>query len=182
MTEHGRRLTLHRGEAFFTVAPDTARPFEVTAGNGTIQALGTAFNVRTEPDRVTVTVTEHSIRIKTLVKQEAEARAGEQISYDQDGRIGQIVSADPSRTLAWQRHRLVFENQPLPNVLEELGRYRSGWIVLRDPSLRRLSVTGVFDTRHPDHILTAIEESLPIRSAKLTDRLILLYQGKTSKH
>ena len=27
ITEHGRRLTLHRGEAFFTVAPDAARPF-----------------------------------------------------------------------------------------------------------------------------------------------------------
>ena len=174
-----RHLTLHRGEAFFSVAPDAARPFEVTAGKGGIRALGTAFNVRTDLDQVTVTVSEHSIRVTTPSEQSAEVHAGERIRYDSSGRIGQIESADLIRTLGWQRHRLVFENQPLTEVLEELARYRSGWIVLRDPALRTLSVTGVFDTEHPDHILTAIEESLPIRPVKLTNQFILLYRGHT---
>ena len=174
-----RHLTLHRGEAFFTVAPDTTRPFEVTAGKGAIRALGTAFNVRTDLDKVTVTVSEHSIRIKTPGEQSAEVHAGERVRYDSEGRIGQVESANLTRALAWQRHRLVFENQPLTEVLEELSRYRSGWIVLRDPALCTMSVTGVFDTEHPDHILTAIEESLPIRPVKLTNHFILLYRGQT---
>jgi transmembrane sensor len=177
--QDSRHLILHRGEAFFTVAPDATRPFEVTAGKGAIRALGTAFNVRTDLDHVTVTVSEHSIRIKTPGEPSAEVHAGERIRYDADGRMGQIESADLLRALAWQRHRLVFENQPLTEVLEELARYRSGWIVLRDPELRALSVTGVFDTEHPDHILTAIEESLPIRPVKLTNQFILLYRGQT---
>jgi transmembrane sensor len=177
-----RRLFLHHGEAFFTVAPDAARPFEVTAGGGAIRALGTAFNVRTDHDRVTVTVTEHRIRIRTHGEQVAEVQAGEQVSYDSNGRIGLVESADAGRALAWQRHRLIFENQPLAEVLEELARYRSGWILLRDPSLRTLSVTGLFDTEHPDHILTAIEESLPIRTIKLTDQFILLYRRQPLTH
>jgi transmembrane sensor len=180
LTKDTRRLIVHRGEAFFTVAPDATRPFEVTAGSGTIRALGTAFNVRTDDDRVTVTVTEHRVRIRTQGNHEAEARAGEQIIYRSDGRIGQVTSADVTRALAWQRHRLIFENQPLSEVLEELARYRSGWIVIRDPSLRALSVTGVFDTEHPGHILTAIEESLPIKPVRLTDQFILLYRGRTT--
>lgn len=179
LTKDARRLRLHRGEAFFTVAPDAARPFEVTAGKGVIRALGTAFNVRTDPGHVTVTVSEHSIRIRTPGEQNAEVHAGERIRYDSDGLVGQIESVDLMRALAWQRHRLVFENQPLTEVLEELARYRSGWIVLRDPALRTLSVTGMFDTERPDHILTAIEESLPIKPVKLTDRFILLYRGQT---
>lgn len=178
LTKDRRRLIVHRGEAFFTVAPDATRPFEVTAGGGTIRALGTAFNVRTDDDRVTVTVTEHRVRIRTQGNHEAEARAGEQLIYRSDGRIGQVASADVTRALAWQRHRLIFENQPLSEVLEELARYRSGWIVIRDPSLRALSVTGVFDTDRPGHILTAIEESLPIKPVRLTDQFILLYRGR----
>ncbi|MDR4472761.1 MAG: FecR domain-containing protein [Nitrospira sp.] len=35
------------------------RPFEVTASHGTIRALGTAFNVRTDGDRTAVAVSEH---------------------------------------------------------------------------------------------------------------------------
>lgn len=181
LTENTRRLMLHRGEAFFTVAPDTARPFEVTAGGGAIRALGTAFSVRTDADRVTVTVTEHSILVMTHGDKTAEVHTGERISYGADGLIGQVERADLTRTLAWQRHRLVFENQPLADVLEELARYRSGWILLRDPSLRTLSVTGAFDTARPDHILPAIEESLPIRTVKLTDQLILLHRDHTKR-
>lgn len=40
-----RRVTL-RGEAFFDVEHDAARPFVVDAGGVTVQVLGTAFNVR----------------------------------------------------------------------------------------------------------------------------------------
>lgn len=182
MTGTARRLTLHRGEAFFTVAPDTARPFEVTAGNGTIRALGTAFNVRTDQDRVTVTVTEHSITVRTTQDTSAEIHAGTRITYRSDGRFGQMEPADVARTLAWKRHRLIFENQPLADVLEELARYRSVWILFRDPSLRTLAVTGSFDTERLDRLLTTIEESLPIRTLQLTDRLILLYRERPKQH
>jgi transmembrane sensor len=179
--DNTRRIRLHRGEAFFTVAPDALRPFEVTAGNGIVRALGTAFNVRADADHVTVTVSEHSIQITTHGDETAEVRTGERVSYGADGRIGPKEPVDVTRALAWQRHRLIFENQPLPEVLDELARYRSGWIILRDPSLRTLPVTGSFDTGRPDHVLPAIEESLPIRAVRLTDWLILLHRDHSRK-
>ncbi|MBP8116632.1 MAG: FecR family protein [Nitrospira sp.] len=182
LTEQGRRLTLHRGEAFFTVAPDTARPFEVEAGSGTIRALGTAFNVRTGSDRTTVTVTEHSIRIRVGKETSADVHAGERLRYRPDGRIDQVEEADIDRTLAWRHHRLIFENQPLPEVLAEVARYRSGrLVILRDDSLKTLPVTGSFDTERLDHLLPAIEESLPVRVVTFADRVILLYRGLPKK-
>ena len=182
ITEHGRRLTLHRGEAFFTVALDAARPFEVEAGRGTIRALGTAFNVRTGSDRTTVTVTEHSIRIRLGKETSAEVHAGERLRYRPDGWIDPIETADMDRVLAWRHHRLIFENQPLPEVLAELARYRSGrLVILRDESLKTLPVTGSFDTERLDHLLPAIEESLPVRIVSFADRVILLYRGLPKK-
>ena len=182
MTEQGRRLTLHRGEAFFTVAPDAARPFEVEAGRGTIQALGTAFNVRTGPDRTIVTVTEHSIRVRLGQETFADVHAGEHLRYRPDGGIDRVEAADLNRALAWRHHRLIFENQPLPEVLAELARYRSGRVVIfRDESLKTLPVTGSFDTERLDHLLPAIEESLPVRIVSFADRVILLYRGLPKK-
>ncbi|MDL1889036.1 FecR family protein [Nitrospirales bacterium NOB] len=182
ITDRERRLTLHRGEAFFAVAPDQARPFEVTVGQGTIRALGTAFNVRTDRDRTTVTVSEHSVRIRLGHEPSIDVQAGEQLRYQPSGWLGAVERADLNRALAWQQHRLMFENQPLPEVLDEVARYRSGRLVfLRDQSLNTLLVTGSFDTERLDHFFSALEESLPIRIVTIADRVILLYRSRIAK-
>ncbi|MBA5868508.1 MAG: DUF4880 domain-containing protein [Nitrospira sp. CR2.1] len=182
LTEKTRRLTLHRGEAFFTVAPDRARPFEVTAGRGTIRALGTAFNVRTDGNRTTVAVSEHSVRVRLAHEPSIDVEAGEQLRYQPSGWLGSVERTDLTRTLAWQQHRLMFEDQPLPDVLEEVARYRSGrFVFLRDPSLNKLLVTGSFDTERLDRFLPALEESLPIRIVTFADRVILLYRSRITQ-
>ncbi|MCG8696066.1 MAG: FecR domain-containing protein, partial [Minwuiales bacterium] len=58
-----RTVVLEAGEALFEVAKDPNRPFVVLAGNGTITAVGTAFNVRRDADRVVVTVTEGEVEV-----------------------------------------------------------------------------------------------------------------------
>ena len=59
-----RAIRLDRGEAHFTVAKDSARPFTVTAGSVTVRAVGTAFNVRVHPDAIDVIVTAGRVRLK----------------------------------------------------------------------------------------------------------------------
>src|SRR5262249_17286468 len=51
-SEHERRIVLRDGQVFVTVTPDAARRFIVEARGGTVQALGTAFNVRIEDSDV----------------------------------------------------------------------------------------------------------------------------------
>ena len=50
-TENARNIVLLRGEAHFDVAHDTSRPFTVTAGNNTVTAVGTAFNMQYVDDQ-----------------------------------------------------------------------------------------------------------------------------------
>lgn len=58
-----RNLMLHEGQAFFQVASDHSRPFVVSAGGGTITALGTAFDVKLTDQAVTVSVLEHAVSV-----------------------------------------------------------------------------------------------------------------------
>ena len=51
-----RKIRLLRGEAFFTVAPNAKRPFEVFAAGGIVKAVGTAFAVSVQGAQVSVTV------------------------------------------------------------------------------------------------------------------------------
>lgn len=60
-----RLLTLAQGEAHFEVAHDPQRPFEVFAGSGRVQALGTAFTVRMAQQGVSVFVTEGVVEVSS---------------------------------------------------------------------------------------------------------------------
>ncbi len=64
MSENVRAIELVRGEALFKVAKDSARPFKVRAGDATIIAVGTEFNVERDSDRAVVSVTEGRVVVK----------------------------------------------------------------------------------------------------------------------
>ncbi|MDG9930604.1 MULTISPECIES: FecR domain-containing protein [unclassified Pseudomonas] len=156
-----RVLRLHGGELHVQVAADPSRPFEVEAAGGRIRALGTGFDVRREGDRVSVVVTEHSV----LVSQDgAEQRleSGQRLAFGPDG-LRPPEPADVQAATGWRRGRLVFDGQPLGEVLDQLGDYQDGLILIRDERLRALPVTGVFATDDVPAQLELLQKSLPIR-------------------
>jgi len=67
-----RAIHLLQGEAHFTVAKNTERPFRVYAGGGRIQAVGTAFSVYLKDNTVDVTVTEGRVTLASLYRPSAK--------------------------------------------------------------------------------------------------------------
>ena len=61
-----RRVELERGEAYFEVAHNPARPFIVTAGNHRVIALGTTFVVRYETLQTAVTLLEGRVAVSPV--------------------------------------------------------------------------------------------------------------------
>ena len=58
ITGSERRVRLTRGEAFFDVAHDPAKPFVVITDHGEVRVLGTSFGVRQMPAYADVSVAE----------------------------------------------------------------------------------------------------------------------------
>lgn len=167
-----RRVRLHRGEAYFAVTADPARPFLVEAAAGRIRALGTAFDVKLGGESASVAVVEHAVEV-SLDGEGVRLNAGEQVRYG-NGRLGRIRPADLAQVRAWQRDRLIFQDAPLGAVVADLERWRRGRIVITDDRLEALSVTAVFDVHEIDAALQTIADSLPVRVLRLTDLLVLL--------
>lgn len=121
-----RRTRLHQGEAYFDVAHDPDRPFEVEAGPVRVSVRSTAFAVRYLQDEAEISVQRGEVDLST---QRGDTRvrltAGNSIRVGPDG-FGERQSA--AQPLAWTEGRLVFENCPLSQVLAELQRYYPGWI------------------------------------------------------
>lgn len=178
-----RRVVLHGGAAFFSVAPDAGYPFVVEAGDGRVTATGTAFEVRAGGGGVAVEVAEGSVAVAPpalAARSRADDLAGAlALGAGQGLRYGTAGAGAPypvavADVAAWRDDRLVFEATPLGAVLADLERHRAGRILATDPAVAALPVTGVFDTRRPEAALETIERTLPVRLLRLTDLLILV--------
>lgn len=169
-----RRVLLHGGQAFFRVAANAYRPFVVEAEMGSIQALGTEFNVKLATETVVVAVVEHSVKIRSASSAPVVLEAGWQVSYGSDG-IAPAKRADLAAALAWRQDRIIVVDAPLRDVLTELERYRRGRILLMDSAIGDIPVTAVFDTRHTDNALRIIAETLPVRVINPSDYLAIVY-------
>lgn len=175
-----RQLTLLQGEAWFEVSPDSSRPFQVHAEHGTVTALGTAFNIRLRNSQAEVSVTQHSVSVDV---EQAEGQAlhavvgeGHQLVYDQQTGLGSVKTIDSQTVTAWQRGRLVFQDQPLGEVIAELNRYHRGYMLIGDDSIAQRRVNGVFGTDQPLSVLGALESSLHLHSTRINDYLIFLHR------
>lgn len=171
-----RRVLLQRGQARFDIASDAARPFTVAAGSGEITALGTAFVVRKKRNEVIVTMLEGRVAVthappandstaggdSTQRLQRLELEAGQQTAYSVKG-IMAATKADVLQATSWQQGRLVFENDPLIDVLNELNRYSRHKIELGDSKMKDIRVTGVFKTGNHSKAVKALQAYFPMR-------------------
>jgi len=173
-SEKQRVIRLHGGEAYFKVAADAARPFEVVASGGRVRALGTAFDVKQWQGNMAVTVYEHSVRIAFADGETVESLPEGQRVASVDGKAGQPETVNVKQAAAWQERRLVFKEKPLQQVVDDLNRYRPGKIVIADPALAAHLVTGVFDANDPEAALNVIEKTLSASETRLTDALVIL--------
>lgn len=169
-----RRISLYEGEAFFEVAPLYDRPFIVEAGGGRVTALGTAFAVSDRDDRVTVTVTQHTVRIDVGARQ-VRVDAGLQSSFDSVGSIAEPTQVDGAQELAWMQGRLVFVNARLDRVVAAINRWRRGQLVILNSALAARPVTLIVNLEDIDGALHQLEDALPLSLTSVTPYLTLLY-------
>ena len=135
---------------------DASKPFTVTAGQASITVLGTAFDVLLSESAITVAVQNGSVSVATDPPRAIALQPGQRGIID---RTHGTISTDIVGTAglaAWRSGRLVVEGATVAEVLEELDRYHSGFILLRDPALGARRITGVFDLRDPAAALRAV--------------------------
>jgi len=182
--QHLRRIDLVQGEAYFVVAEDPERPFQVHGGDTVFSALGTRFNVRVWEDRAQVTVVEGRVAVlaesqeqKSLTPANDESRptrvradsgaivadiqsiqlaAGEQANIAGTA-IEQNESANLEQITAWTLRRLVFDSEPLSSVLEEFNRYSHDTVRVEDSELSALKISGTFDLGDIESLLDSLQ-------------------------
>jgi transmembrane sensor len=167
LTDDSREVTLERGEAFFRVAKDPARPFTVKVGTTTVAAVGTAFNVRRAGERVVVGVAEGTVKVDARVAAQsirtARLSVGQQLSIDATNGNASIQLVDAIGIAAWREGRLQYRNEPLRSVIADVTRYSARDIVIGNPQIADLRITGTVFANDVDSWLQSLETALPLR-------------------
>lgn len=179
-----RNLELSAGEAYFKVKHDRHHPFTVHAGDISVTAVGTAFDVRREADGVVVTVEEGTVEIagNVFAKQGLpttwRAEAGYRLTYSSQGRTAMIASVNTSSALEWRGGELAYVWEPLGAVVEDLNRYSEHKIIIRDPVIAELRFTGTVFTASAADWVKAVEQVYPVRADHTANGDIVLVERR----
>ncbi|MFT3738801.1 MAG: DUF4974 domain-containing protein [Breznakibacter sp.] len=130
------------GEGFFKVARNKDLPFEVTANNITVTALGTSFNVDAclKHSKVKVTLVEGAISIQSSTDREILA-PGQQLVVGDNGKM-QIQQVDTELYTSWHQGILIFKNELLEDIITQLEKRYDITFVFKDEELKAFRYRG----------------------------------------
>lgn len=161
MDREARRVTLASGDAVFHVAKDP-RPFVVSTDRGSVAALGTSFAVQQGHGAMQVSVLEGRVavtrataelpltvydgRVDFLPRADtAVLDPGQRVDVTGELRKTEVVPPEVlDRDLAWRGGHVVYVDEPLQDVVDDMRRYSKVTIHLADRRLRDVRVSGRF--------------------------------------
>lgn len=169
-----RRIELLEGEAQFSVAHGSLRPFTVDAGELHIRDIGTVFTVQKHRQNVSVSVVEGVVAVNDSHRWFGDdLKAGYRRQLDRDGRLQAPEQADVGQATAWIRGILAFDHTTLAEAAAELERHHAVRFVFADPDLPGQTLSGSFDSNDLDAFLKALEKMLPVRVRRDENTIVL---------
>ena len=144
-----RTIWLDKGEAYFQVKHDAARPFIVKTGAYRVIDLGTKFSVRASGSGIEVTLMEGRARLQI-----PNAKSGTQSTDLMPGDIAVATATSFSLTkkpvqalaydLGWRQGLLTFHETTLADAAADFNRYNDAKLVVGDRDAAQLKINGTF--------------------------------------
>lgn len=131
------------GEAYLKVTKDPSRPFIVKMQKGSVQVLGTEFNVNSyEKESLQVALVEGKVQFKAG-NDSAILKPG--IAATFTSQQIQTERFDADDVLSWRKGIFLFNDKALEDVFKVIPRWFGQEVVIDNPKIGKEHFTGVFD-------------------------------------
>lgn len=165
-TPERRSIRLLRGQAFFTVEKDPARPFVVDSDGRNVIATGTQFDVEKLDRGMRVTLVEGHVIVRSATPDSAreppqELEPNDQLTEGAGAPPKLVRLASTLEATAWRQGKLLFDNEPLSAAVARISRY-SHVEVVADPSVADLRISGAFDAGDIAAFVDAVKAYYPV--------------------
>lgn len=206
-TDSVRRVALTRGEAHFQVAK-MAKPFVVAVGGVEVRAVGTAFSVQLGSFQVEIIVTEGRVAVEEAANANARSpgtvlpdpvppraivalvEAGNRVVVPMAAAAASrsspdvvpVESVELAARLAWRSPRLEFSRTPLVEALAMMSHHSAAGknvtVILAEPSLGRVAVSGVLRADNIETLLRLLEDEHGFKTEYRSPQEVVLRQGR----
>jgi len=150
-----------KGEAFFEVAKNPAKPFIIHLANGTVRVVGTSFNIRAYENEKVVETSVATGKVAFIPKYKMKGKAQDTVFITPDNKVRYLFAAEKitvTPTLAkddkaWTEGKLIFRAMSLQDIATELERNFGKKPVFLDPVAKDYILTGSFQNNTLEEIL-----------------------------
>jgi transmembrane sensor len=169
------------GEAYFQVARDASKPFIVHTASANTTVLGTSFNVRTSPDKITeITLVEGKVnvgsRLHTALVKDVILEPYQQAIVTSGNEAISKKKVDVQAFVDWKDNILHFENITLAEAAEQLEAWYNVDITFQNPALGNCTINATYKQETLPNILKSIEYMLKITCTQKGTSVMM--QGK----
>lgn len=143
-----RRIELIQGDIYVDVAKNPARPFIVHTKQADYQALGTRFIINQYTDTSTLSMLHSRVRASTNLAAHPQVQnisEGQRIQVGASG-LGKIEAFDAQMLkTSWHMQQIQANELALPDLLNRLNAYHSGYMIFNEKELAQIKVTGIIN-------------------------------------
>jgi transmembrane sensor len=174
-----RSVQLTRGRAYFTVVHDPSRPFAVAALDRRVIAVGTRFDVNLAAGALTVTLEEGRLKVTPAdhavgpVMLEAGQQLVERSGRDTVRTIGDRTAS----AIGWRTGLVSFDDEPLAEAAAVMNRYSRTQIVIGDPTIASMRVSGQFRAGGTDRFAQHLAELYGLKTIRRATQIELVRGG-----
>jgi transmembrane sensor len=175
-TAASRKIWLEKGEAFFEITHNAARPLTVFAGSRRITDLGTSFVIRRDQNSLEVSVIEGRVSFRDDTQKSNPLRLGQGDSVTALENRLFVTRKSPlelSNELGWRQGVIVFNNTSLADAAEQVSRYNVTKVAIAGKKLGQMTVTGTVSATNPQEFLRMVRVAFGLRTEKVDDEFIV---------
>ncbi|MES2690238.1 MAG: FecR domain-containing protein [Bacteroidota bacterium] len=173
-----RKITL-QGLAFFDVKRDEKHAFIISTPKGSVEVLGTSFEVsayNTDTfERVTVSTGKVKFENKITGKNILLTRNMQgELSASGNESLKEVNAAE---LVSWKTAKLVFNNEPMDEVAEKISRYYHVELNLKNERIKNCRFTAAFENATLNEVLDAVSKALQLTYVKQANRVTINGEG-----
>lgn len=171
-----RSVALKNGEAYFDVVHDSHKPFVVKTGGTNVTVLGTSFEISTfdKEAKVTVRTGKVGVQLADLKKPPTFVLSGERVIVENASQTIRKTKIALSDIAVWREQRLIFDNQPLAEVMQSLERKYNVHIEIQNTHLLSEKVSMRLNNQPLTDVMTAISFANHFNYTRINEQLIVV--------
>ena len=178
-TQNDKRSVNLAGEAYFEVTKNPYKPFVVKTDRFETQVLGTKFNINSYPTDTenSITLLEGSVLVDDLsTREKIKMLPGEKVDFPKT-KLAKTKAkvAQPQMAIAWAKDEIIFEDEPLQDILSKIERVYDVKIVNKKQGISEEKFSGRFKKQDLKEILEVFSRQFNCRYT-YQDNTVTLYE------